>query len=95
MLLAAGELESSLFGLHENLCRILSQDAEFMASMTFREQYARACIVLHVLQEPPVSYLMIARIFKVSKGTIQDYYRNFQARQNDPRAIGRPPRLNG
>jgi hypothetical protein len=37
---------------------------------------------------------MIAGMFKVSKGSIYDHYHNFQAHQNDPGTIGRPPILN-
>jgi hypothetical protein len=94
MLVVARELEPSLSGPHETLRRILEQDAEFMASTTFRQQCARACIILRVLHEPPVPYSMIASLFRVSKGTIYDHYKNFQARQNDCGMIGRPPIMN-
>jgi hypothetical protein len=72
---------------------LLMADNDFIASSSFREQCARACMILRERQDHPVPYSLIARVMGVSKGTVRDHYMTFLMEGNRIGQSGRPSLL--
>jgi hypothetical protein len=72
---------------------ILECNEEFMNSSSFREQCARACILLRDDQQNPVPFSIIGKLLSVERGTVEDHYRKFLAKANETGMEGRPPLL--
>jgi hypothetical protein len=69
---------------------ILAADAEFLGSMTFREQCARACIALRVNNRPVCPYRIIGYFLGVNPGTVKKHWDQFHKRGNVVGDAGRP-----
>jgi hypothetical protein len=70
--------------------RLLTSDEDFRKSSSFREQCARACIILRDLSQSPMTYDAIAKVMGVARATVRDHYMAFMADGNNAGKIGRP-----
>jgi hypothetical protein len=69
---------------------ILEHDEDFLASETFREQCARACIALRINHVPPAPFRLIASLFDIDHGALRTHWKNFCNRGNEIGENGRP-----
>jgi hypothetical protein len=69
---------------------ILDHDEEFVHSLTFREQCARAFQILRVDQGERFSLRLVASLLAVDKATMQGHWKKFTKWGNEHRDGGRP-----
>jgi hypothetical protein len=82
-------LNYHLVEIGEHIKSLLITDDDFMASTTFREQCARACMRLRVGQKDPIPYSLIGRVMGVTKSTVRDHYLAFLREGNGAGQPGR------